>query len=377
MDESPQIKMKEGEKSSLLDSNDTKSYELSSSAVDLLPLNSVQEKKVPWWAWMGLALSLVAVSSAATVFRVIDDVPPLMRSTWRLELTAVFQFPCFLYQLHHADTQTRNVFKQSLLIELFSACMLGLHFGAWVWSIDHTSLVHSLLWVSASPIVIIVGLFLLCKRVSTMEVVGTLMGFGGGALMCIDLTNVSSTVTFAGDAVAFVGAIAMVGYLYSGRLLREDRRMPLFLYAFPVTFLSAVFSAVLAVWLEDGNFGGTGVRSVFGWHASQYFVWVLYLAAVPGMLGHTVINFIIRYISPLVVTVTLVMEPLVGSFLAWLVGVDGIPHMWTWIGAPIMFVGTLLTTIASDKNKPDAKAGSELSSLTSDSVAVTDQESGL
>ena len=46
------------------------------------------------------------------------------------------------------------------------------------------------------------------------------------------------TVTLWGDTLAFMGAVFVVGYLVSGRILRKW--MPIFLYAFPVTLIGAL-----------------------------------------------------------------------------------------------------------------------------------------
>ena len=39
------------------------------------------------------------------------------------------------------------------------------------------------------------------------------------------------------------------------------------------------------------------------------------------------------------------MEPLIGSIMGWALGLDSIPGMWTWIGGPLMILGTLLVTM--------------------------------
>ncbi len=43
---------------------------------------------------------------------------------------------------------------RKLPLMAFVGLFLGLHFGAWVWSLEHTSLAHSLMWVSTGPIVL-------------------------------------------------------------------------------------------------------------------------------------------------------------------------------------------------------------------------------
>jgi drug/metabolite transporter (DMT)-like permease len=47
----------------------------------------------------------------------------------------------------------------------------------------------------------------------------------------------------------------------------------------------------------------------------------------------------------------LVMEPVVGSIIGWLLGVDVIPGTWTILGGILMISGLALVTIESDSSE--------------------------
>eukprot|EP00959_Pyramimonas_sp_CCMP1952_P458397 9476552-Pyramimonas_sp.AAC.1 len=49
--------------------------------------------------------------------------------------------------------------RNPVLIMLASGLCLAVHFGGWVWGIAHTSLPHSLLFVSATPVLIAAGIY--------------------------------------------------------------------------------------------------------------------------------------------------------------------------------------------------------------------------
>lgn len=93
-------------------------------------------------------------------------------------------------------------------------------------SLDRTSLSHSLLWVCAHPLVIVIGQYAMHylfkiknSKPSLGESIGSLVGFFGLALTVIDIRD-DSEVTILGDLAAFMGACAYIGYLLSGRILR-------------------------------------------------------------------------------------------------------------------------------------------------------------
>lgn len=63
-------------------------------------VDTIQSPKLhaPLYAYPLLAASVIAVSSAATVFASMAEVPPLTLAAWRLQLTTVLQTPMGLIQ---------------------------------------------------------------------------------------------------------------------------------------------------------------------------------------------------------------------------------------------------------------------------------------
>ena len=87
---------------------------------------------------------------------------------------------------------------------------LALHFGTWVASLDQTSLTHSLLFVTAHPLIIIVGMIIIARFVigqrkpTKKEVIGALIGFVGALIALLDQGHQQGdhTVTLWGDFLA-------------------------------------------------------------------------------------------------------------------------------------------------------------------------------
>ena len=120
---------------------------------------------VPFHAWMVLAAAVVAVSSAGAVLQSIDNVPPLLRMSWRLQATSLVLFPFAIVQWNKMDEYIRSniLLPRNLMIILASGVCLFLHFGTWGWSLVNTSLTHSLLFVTAHPLIIVFGMALIAK----------------------------------------------------------------------------------------------------------------------------------------------------------------------------------------------------------------------
>lgn len=211
-------------------------------------------------------------------------------------------------------------------------------------SLDATSLTHSLLFVTAHPLIIIVGMGVLSmlyigfRQPSRLEVLGALIGFSGAAVTLLDQGSQQGghTVTLWGDSLAFLGAVFVVGYIVSGRILREW--MPIFLYAFPVTLFASIL-LLPASWIMEPDFSKFGIS---GWTDAEFFPWFLALALIAGLLGHTGLNTCLRYISPLVISTSVTLEPVLGSLIGWAFFDAGVPGRWTWVGGPILVLGVLM-----------------------------------
>ena len=299
----------------------------------------MQRGSVPAHVWLVLGVAICGVSSAGAIFTHVDDIPPLLRASWRLQLTALILAPLALWQFNSIDEEVKSkLFEMSTgKIILASGAFLALHFGFWVTSLDYTSLTHSLLFVTAHPLVILIGMFLFVRKPNGMELIGGLAAFAGAAISMLDAGDVQGdrSVTFFGDQLAFLGAVFVVGYIVCGRILREW--MPLFLYAFPVTLLGGLL-LIPASMLLEADYSQYGA---FGYIGHETLIWFVLLAFIAGILGHTGLNYCLKYVSPLLISISVTLEPVLGSIIGWMFFSTGVPGMWTWIGGPILMLGII------------------------------------
>ena len=303
---------------------------------------------IPLHAWLIMGVALFAVSSAGAVFEMIEDVGGLSKAAWRLQATSLVLLPGFMVQYARAEESLKLQWKNSMHLLTASGICLALHFGTWLMSLDRTTLTHSLLFVTAHPLVIIIGLWLLRKPATKMQSIGALVGFIGAAVVVGGGAS-ETGVSLYGDFLAFLGAVTVVGYLAIGRMVRGW--MPLFLYAFPVTLVSAVALTAWAILSEGLTFNLDDMTGAFGWISITWILYVGYLALGPGLLGHTGINAVLRWIPPLTISMMLIMEPVIGSIIGWIVGVDSIPQIWTLIGGVLMVSGLALVTFDSESEE--------------------------
>jgi len=224
---------------------------------------------------------------------------------------------------------------------LLSGSALAIHFAAWTWSLDHTSLAHSLLFVTSHPIVIVSAMFVIERKADPLLICGASLGFMGAGLALLDASD-SGSVTYAGDAAAFLGAVAGAAYLAIGRILRSGSKIPLFIYAFPVTTVSAIILTGLSASVEST--ASTIDAHPLGWIGSEYFLTVVALAFGAGLLGHTGLNAALRWLPPIIISVGLLFEPILGSVIGLLVLGTIEVGFWTVLGGIMMIVGAIILT---------------------------------
>ena len=290
--------------------------------------------RTPPLVWGLLAAGVVGVSSAGAILSHVDSVPPLMRASWRLQITVLMLLPFAILQYRQMEITEKKKLteKKTVLILAGSGIALAAHFGTWVTALDHTSLAHSLLFVTSHPIIIVIGTAIFVRKPHSLETAGALVGLVGAGITLLDAKD-SGDVTLWGDFLAFAGAITVVGYIVAGRILREW--MPVFVYAVPVTLLGGILLIPFSILMGEST-------SAFGWVESDLLGWFILLAFLAGIVGHTGLNACLRWLRPLTVSFAVTLEPIIGAFIGWFFFDEDIPQKWTWFGGLILIFGIML-----------------------------------
>tara|TARA_B110000444_G_scaffold41423_1_gene37382 strand:- start:1145 stop:2077 length:933 start_codon:yes stop_codon:yes gene_type:complete len=293
----------------------------------------ISMSRTPPLVWGLLVVGVLGVSSAGAILSHVDSIPPLMRASWRLQITVLMLLPFAIWQYREMDLESRSRLteKKTVLIILGSGLALAAHFGTWVSSLDHTSLAHSLLFVTSHPIIIVAGTALLVRRPHRLETLGALVGLLGAGITLLDAGN-DGEVTLWGDMLAFAGAITVVGYIVAGRILREW--MPVFVYAVPVTLIGGILLIPFSIFMGEET-------AALGWIESDLLSWFILLAFLAGIVGHTGLNACLRWLPPLTISFAVTLEPIIGAFIGWFFFSEGVPGKWTWIGGSILILGIL------------------------------------
>jgi drug/metabolite transporter (DMT)-like permease len=276
-----------------------------------------------------LAVGMAAVSSAALLitFARAQGVPALAIAALRMSLAAIVVGPIALLRCR---AEIRGLTAAGALSAMAAGVLLALHFAFWISSLDDTSIMSSVVFVSTSPVFVgLASVVLFRERMKMPTAVGIMASIVGAGLIAFSDAGHFGAHSIRGDLFAILGAVSASGYLLIGRRLRK--RMSVTLYV-GIAYVSAAL-VLLAI------AGVTGTR-LMGYSPEGYF-WAALLAAGPQLLGHTSYNWALKYVSATFVTVTLLAEP-IGATLLAIAFLSQVPSVLGLAGGAFILAGILL-----------------------------------
>jgi len=273
---------------------------------------------------LGLGVGVLAVSFASILIRLAqaEGMPSLSIAAWRLIIASAVLVP---YTWATRRDEVRAMTRRDLGLLALSGLFLGLHFAAWIASLEYTSVASAAVLVAMGPVFVALGSWLLWReRPGPLLSLGILLAAAG-----------SITISWAdfgqggdhllGDLLALAGGVMVAGYLMIGRRVRGR----LSLAAYITLVYGTGMLALLAVLLLTG-------QPLLGFTPAAWG-WVLALGLGPQLVGHSSLNWALRYLSATFVSVVTLAEPIASSILATLILAERI----TW---PTLAGGCLVLT---------------------------------
>ena len=280
--------------------------------------------RTPPAVWAALAVGLAAFGAAPILIRLAGDVPALALAAWRTVAVMAILAPVAFVR---ARAEVRALPRRDVALIGAAGVVLGLHFMAWIASVQLTSVASASVLVTLSPVFIAaLGAVFLNERPDRRTTVAIGAAVAGAALIGATGGGAGAYPNPAlGNALALLAALLVSVYLLIGRAVRQ--RTSFLAYFVPLNAAAAL--TCLAVCAALGVPLGLPLPAL---------AYAVALGVGPGLLGHGSFNVALRYVTAAFLGLLTLAEPVVASAVALV-----------WFGerpAPLAFFGMAVVLAA-------------------------------
>jgi drug/metabolite transporter (DMT)-like permease len=283
-----------------------------------------------------LGVAVVAVSTSAPLIAGADA-PTLSIAFWRNALSLpILAIWLLARRQERAGWRARSAIdrRRSRLAGAF----LAAHFATWIPSLSFTSVASSVALVATQP----VWAALIARHRGERIARRTWIGIGLAMAGTIMLTGVDLSISreaLFGDLLALVGGILAAAYVTVGADVR--RSVSTVSYALACYATAAVLLLVLCV---------TTGQALSGYDRDT---WLAIGGLVLGaqLLGHTLVNYVLRSISPTAVSVAILFE-ILGATVIARIAFGETPPVAAW-PAGLLIAAGVVAVVRSDQDATD------------------------
>jgi drug/metabolite transporter (DMT)-like permease len=281
-----------------------------------------------------LGVAVLAIATSAPLIAA-TTVPPLAIAFWRSLLGSGLTLP---WALGRHRSEMRSLSRDELRWTVVAGLLLALHFAAWLPSLRFTTVASSTALVSLQP----VWAALLARRAGAYIPRSAWTGIAIALVGVLVLTGIDVSVDprhLIGDGLALLGGMLSAAYVTAGERVRRTVSTP--------TYTSIAYAVSAAALLPISVLLGA---QLVGFGVSG---WVTIIALTLGaqLLGHTLINLVLRTTSATVTSLAILLE-MPGATIIAAVWLGQVPPLSLIPAVALIFGGLVLVIRAGDPHTP-------------------------
>ena len=247
-----------------------------------------------------LGIAVLAVSTSGPLVREAAA-PTMAVAFWRTLLASAVIVPVAVVRNRR---ELRGLARAEVRTAAIAGLFLALHFGTWIPSLSFTSVASSVALTCTQPVWAAVMARGRGERVATRTWVGIAVALGGALLLTGVDFSLSSRALF-GDALALAGGVFGAAYVTVG----ADARRTMSTTAYTSLCYPVAACGLLVACAAGG-------QPLAGYSARTW--WILVAITIgPQLLGHTLVNRVLRNLTATVVSVAILLEIVGATLIAW------------------------------------------------------------
>ncbi len=294
--------------------------------------------KVP--ARLALAIGILGISSSAIFVR-WAEAPAAVTAAWRLIFAVIILTPFVL--MRYRTELKRLVAKDIVLCSLSGLC-LALHFLSWFEALNYTTVASATVLVNTDVIFAALGFALVLKgHIPKLGIWAIVLAFVGSCIVALGTGgSLPQAGQLWGNALALAGGIFVSGYILIGRVQRGHLSAGVYTWLVYVSCMVCLLVFCIAT-----------QTPLLGWGARELGIG-LWLAVVCTLMGHSVLSWCLKYLSPAYLTAAKLGEPLLAAVMAYFIFAE-LPAAPQFLGAALVLLGIFIFTYAENKERKKQK----------------------
>lgn len=223
---------------------------------------------------------------------------------YRMLFSIVIMSPVFFLKYTH---EIKKLSKRDWTFTTIAGVFLAFHFILWFESLNYTSVASSTVLVTLQPLFAFAGTYFFFKeKLSLKTLVAGAIAISGSVLIGYGDFKLSGSALL-GDLLALIACALITAYLLFGQDVRK--RLSLVTYTFVVYGISTITLFFYIIFKGES----------FGPYPASEWMWFLLLALIPNLLGHTLFNWALKWVSTNVISIAILFEPIGAAILAYFI----------------------------------------------------------
>lgn len=279
-----------------------------------------------------IAIGVISVSSSA-IFVKFATAESAIIAFYRLMFSVLLMLPLFLMKYRMELTKVK---KMDWMLASAAGIFLAFHFILWFESLSYTSVASSTVLVTLQPIFAFAGAYFFYKeQFSVKAILSGVVAVLGSLLISWGDFRVSG-LALIGDMLAIIACGLITAYLLLGQTVRK--RLSSITYTL-IVYSASTITLFIYAWAAGNSFGP--------YPASDWIYFIL-LAIFPNLLGHSLFNWSLRWVSTTTISMAILLEPIGAALLAyWLLGET---IQWTQAVGGAIILASLMIFLRDERN---------------------------
>lgn len=273
-----------------------------------------------------VVLFAVFCCSTSAVLVRTSTAPSLVLAAYRKTIVTILLLP---FALTKYRKEILHMGRKNILVSCLSGVFLAVHFFSYFEAVNNTT-ISAAQFLTATD-ALFLALFMVISRREKYGIaacIGLFVTISGGAIITLS-NGIGERTSFYGNIMAVLCAALLAAYSFIGAGVRKECSTTA--YTFIVYGTAAVVLNIMV---------GFSKYTYFGYGKINYLT-ALGMAVFASLLGHSLLNWALKDISPTLLAMIKVLQPIFCTIWAYLFFTE-IPSVNMFIGALIVIAGIFI-----------------------------------